>query len=50
MLRPFRQRVVETRVPLARPTWVDDEFFNLRFHLQKVALPDPGEQEQLQDM
>jgi len=29
---------------------VDDENFNLRFHLQRVALPDPGDQEQLQEM
>jgi diacylglycerol O-acyltransferase len=46
----FRQRVVDSRIPLARARWVDDENFNLRFHLQRVALPDPGDQDQLQDM
>jgi WS/DGAT/MGAT family acyltransferase len=46
----FRQRVVEPRVPLARPRWVDDDRFNLRSHLIKVALPDPGGQAELQEM
>jgi WS/DGAT/MGAT family acyltransferase len=46
----FRQRVVDSRIPLARARWVDDANFSLRFHLQRIALPDPGDQEQLQDM
>jgi WS/DGAT/MGAT family acyltransferase len=46
----FRQRVADSRIPLARARWVDDENFNLRFHLQRIALPNPGDQEQLQDM
>ena len=46
----FRQRVVEPRLPLGRPRWVEDEHFNLRFHLQRVALPDPGEKDDLQEM
>jgi WS/DGAT/MGAT family acyltransferase len=46
----FRQRVVEPKVPLARPRWVEDEHFNLRFHLQRVALPDPGDKDDLQEM
>ncbi|HSN56552.1 MAG TPA: wax ester/triacylglycerol synthase family O-acyltransferase [Candidatus Sulfomarinibacteraceae bacterium] len=46
----FRQRVVEPAVPLAGPRWVEDRYFNLRSHLQRVALPDPGGQEELQEM
>jgi len=46
----FRQRVIEPSVPLAGPRWVEDEHFNLRSHLQRVALPDPGGQEELQEM
>ena len=46
----FRQRVVEPAVPLAGPRWVEDRHFNLRSHLQRVALPDPGGQEELQEM
>jgi WS/DGAT/MGAT family acyltransferase len=46
----FRQRVVEPAVPMAGPRWVEDEYFNLKSHLQKVALPDPGGQHELQEM
>jgi WS/DGAT/MGAT family acyltransferase len=46
----FRQRVVEPAVPMAGPRWVEDEHFNLKSHLQRIALPDPGGQEELQEM
>lgn len=46
----FRQIVVEPSVPLAGPRWVEDRYFNLKSHLQRVALPDPGGQEELQEM
>jgi len=44
----FRQRVEEARLPLGRPRWVEDKHFNLRFHLQRVALPEPGDKDELQ--
>lgn len=46
----FRQRVVEPSLPMTGPRWVEDEHFNLRSHLQRVALPDPGGQDELQEM
>jgi WS/DGAT/MGAT family acyltransferase len=46
----FRQLVVEPKVPGFGPRWVEDKYFNLRSHLQKVALPDPGGQDELQEM
>ncbi len=46
----FRQKVVLSSVPGVGPRWVDDPYFNLRFHLQKSALPDPGGREELQDL
>ncbi len=46
----FRQRVVESSLPLARPRWVEDEHFNLRAHLQRIALPRPAGKDELQDM
>ncbi len=46
----FRQRVVESPIPMVGPRWVEDEYFNLSSHLQRVALPDPGGQEELQEM
>jgi WS/DGAT/MGAT family acyltransferase len=46
----FRQRVAEPGIPFARPRWVDDRTFNLRAHLQRIALPEPGSQLELQDL
>jgi len=42
----FRQKL--TWVPLFRhPVWVDDERFNLRYHVRHTALPAPGSIRQL---
>lgn len=42
----FRQRL--SAIPLfGRPVWVDDEHFNLRYHLRHTALPRPGDLRQL---
>ena len=39
----FRQRLA--RVPLLdHPVWVDDERFNLNYHLRHTALPEPGDE------
>jgi WS/DGAT/MGAT family acyltransferase len=46
----FRQKVVLSNVPGVGPRWVDDPHFNLRSHLQRIALPDPGGQEELQEL
>ncbi len=46
----FRQKVVEPILPGFGPRWADDPHFNLRSHLQRVALPDPGGQAELQEM
>jgi diacylglycerol O-acyltransferase len=46
----FRQKVVLSSVPGVGPRWVDDPYFNLRFHLQKSALPDPGGRDELQEL
>ena len=44
-----RYRQVARFVPfdLGRPVWVDDEHFNLEYHLRHTALPSPGSEEQL---
>ena len=39
----YRQRVAEVPLAQARPRWVDDERFDLRYHLRNTALPEPGE-------
>jgi WS/DGAT/MGAT family acyltransferase len=42
----FRQRLAS--IPLfGRPVWVDDEHFNLHYHLRHSALPRPGDLRQL---
>ena len=46
----FRQRVVTPSIPFAGPRWVEDQHFNLNSHLLRVALPEPGGQEELQEM
>ena len=46
----FRQRVVESALPLGKPAWVEDEHFTLRYHLRKVALASPHDQKALQDL
>ena len=42
----YRQRVVKTPV-LGQPQWVDDDHFNIRYHLRHAALPRPGDERQL---
>jgi diacylglycerol O-acyltransferase / wax synthase len=44
---PLRQRLVEVPLGLGRPYWVDDPEFDLEFHLREVALPLPGDAQQL---
>jgi WS/DGAT/MGAT family acyltransferase len=42
----YRQRIVYT--PIERwPHWVDDENFNLRYHVRHTRLPRPGDERQL---
>jgi diacylglycerol O-acyltransferase / wax synthase len=44
----MRQRVLRVPLGLARPIWVDDEGFDLDFHLRRSAVPDPGGRLQLE--
>jgi diacylglycerol O-acyltransferase / wax synthase len=45
----FRQRVVESRLPLRGPHWEDDPGFDLDLHLHHAALPAPGDRRALED-
>lgn len=38
----FRQRLRHAPLGLTRPSWVDDDSFDLDYHLHHVALPAPG--------
>jgi len=45
----YRQRIVFT--PLRRRAiWVDDDHFNIEYHVRHTALPRPGTQEQLKQL
>jgi WS/DGAT/MGAT family acyltransferase len=44
----YRQRLAEVPLAQARPRWVDDEHFDLRFHVRHTALPEPGTEYELQ--
>jgi len=45
----YRQRVRSVPARLAGPVWVDDENFDLTFHVRRSALPRPGDEDQLRD-
>jgi WS/DGAT/MGAT family acyltransferase len=46
----FRQRPVESRLPLRAPKWEDDRDFALEHHLHHRALPAPGDVAALQEL
>ncbi len=46
----FRQRVRPVPGRLANPVWVDDEDFDLAYHVRRAALPRPGTDEQLHEL
>ncbi|HEX5906957.1 MAG TPA: wax ester/triacylglycerol synthase family O-acyltransferase [Propionibacteriaceae bacterium] len=46
----YRQRVRGIPARLAPPVWVDDETFDLTFHVRRSALPRPGSLAQLREL
>jgi WS/DGAT/MGAT family acyltransferase len=46
----FRQRVRSVPVRLGNPVWVDDEDFDLAYHVRRSALPRPGNDDQLREL
>lgn len=47
MVRFFRQRLVRVPGDFDHPYWVEDEGFDLEYHVRHVALPEPGDWRQL---
>ncbi len=45
----YRQKIREVPGRLANPVWVDDEGFDLSYHVRRSALPRPGTDEQLEE-
>jgi diacylglycerol O-acyltransferase / wax synthase len=46
----FRQRVVESPLPLRAPRWEDDPDYALEHHVHHFALPAPGDRAALQEL
>ena len=46
----YRQRLQAVPGRLANPAWVDDENFDLGYHVRRSALPRPGTMDQLREL
>lgn len=46
----YRQRIRSVPGGLANPVWVDDERFDISYHVRRSALPRPGSDEQLEEL
>ncbi len=46
----FQKKIVMPKTGVGVPSWVDDEHYDLRSHIQRVALPAPGDKTELQLM
>src|SRR3954447_7968773 len=47
LVPPLRWRLAEVPLNLDYPYWVDDPDFDLEFHVREIALPAPGNENQL---
>ena len=47
LARCFRQKLVRVPFNMDHPYWVEDEHFNIEFHIRHIALPKPGDWRQL---
>jgi diacylglycerol O-acyltransferase len=46
----YRQRIQSVPGRLANPVWVDDQDFDLTYHVRRSALPRPGNLDQLREL
>ncbi len=46
----YRQRVRTVPLHLGRPMWIDDEHFEILYHVRHTAVPAPGGEEQLRNL
>lgn len=47
LIPPFRRRLVEVPLGLDQPYWIEDPDFDIEYHVRELALPEPGDDEQL---
>ncbi|GGI05564.1 WS/DGAT/MGAT family O-acyltransferase [Egicoccus halophilus] len=45
----YRQKLAAPPLPVGNPVWVDDEHFDLSYHVRHAALPRPGSIQQLSE-
>jgi WS/DGAT/MGAT family acyltransferase len=50
LLPPFRRRLVTVPFDIDHPYWIDDEDFDLDFHLRHIAVPAPGDAASLSNL
>jgi diacylglycerol O-acyltransferase / wax synthase len=50
LLPPLRWRLIEVPLALDYPYWVDDDRFDLSYHVRGAALPPPGDDHQLAEL
>ncbi len=50
LVHRYRQRVRFVPGRIANPVWVDDERFDISYHVRRSALPRPGSQTQLEEL
>ena len=43
----YRQRIARIPFRQGRPVWVDDPYFNIRYHVRHIGMPAPGDDSQL---
>jgi WS/DGAT/MGAT family acyltransferase len=46
----YRQKLRTVPFRLGRPVWVDDPYFDLRYHVRRTSLPTPGGDQQLAEL
>jgi WS/DGAT/MGAT family acyltransferase len=49
LVPPFRRRLVPVPLGLDMPYWIDDPDFDIEFHVRELALPAPGNDQQLRE-
>jgi diacylglycerol O-acyltransferase / wax synthase len=47
LLPRFRRRLMTVPYDMGRPIWIDDDHFDITYHVRHTALPKPGSWEQL---
>ncbi len=47
MAKTFRQKLARVPLGVDHPYWVEDDDFDLEFHVRHIALPEPGDWRQL---